>query len=229
MLLSLAPILTFWVAAASFDMLGLNSDEEVLEKNNSISKREAALRMLQIDTLHMFTTLPMEYAWTIPLEQVYGVRWYYLIGGIFLMDTIEYFSHRIQHQIPWLYRNFHYGHHWMRYSFSLGGFYNTLHEAAITGSMIGLFFMYVFRFTFVEFQIVSSLAVFWTVMDHTAAFDKVWWLGRKDFHRIHHSVNVDCNFQQPFMTFWDKLLGTDYDSVVKKKRLDFEAVDFNKN
>jgi sterol desaturase/sphingolipid hydroxylase (fatty acid hydroxylase superfamily) len=222
MLLTLAPILTFWVAAVSFDMLGLNSNEDVLNEHNSITKNEALIRMLQIDVLHVLTTLPWEYAWTIPPEQVYGIRWYYVIGGIFLMDTIEYFTHRIQHEIPWLYKHFHYGHHWMRYSFSFGAFYNAIQEVFLTGPIIGLFFMHIFKFTFVEFQIVSSLAVFWTVMDHTAFFDKVPWLGRKDFHRIHHSVNVDCNFQQPFMTFWDKLLGTDYESVMKKREKLFD-------
>lgn len=108
----------------------------------------------------------------------------------------------------------------MRYSWSFGSLYNNFYEVLLTGSTLALFFMHIFKFTFVEFQIVTSLATFWTVIDHTEAFNNVWWLGRKDFHRIHHSVYIDCNFQQPFMTFWDVWLGTDYDSVMRKKQID---------
>lgn len=218
MLLSIAPILTFWTAAIVFDGLGWNHESSVLAQHNVITKSDAIKRMLQIDLLHLVTTLPWEYAWTIPPEQVYGCRWYYILGGIFLMDTIQYCTHRIQHEIPWLYKTFHHGHHSMRWSFSYGSFYNDICEVMVTGSIIGAMYMYVFHYTYLEFQIVSCLAIFWTVMDYTAVFNHVWWLGRKDFHRIHHSVNIDCNFQQPFMTYWDKLLGTDYEFVMKKRR-----------
>lgn len=214
---TLAPLLTFWTTALVFHGVGLNSEVNMDHPRNLVTVAGTVKRMLLIDGLHVLTTLPMEWGWTIPDTQVYGVRWWYLLGGIFLMDTVEYFSHRLQHEFSWLYRMAHYGHHEMRYSWSLGSFYNSIPEVLFTGPLLGLFFMYVFQFTFVEFQLVSCLAVFWTVMDHTAAFDSVTWLGRKDFHRIHHSVYLHCNFQQPFMTFWDRWLGTDYDSVCRRQ------------
>jgi len=221
MWLSLAPIITFWTAAVGFHLLGWNSQANMENPRNLITVRDSVWRMCQIDVLHVLTTLPMEWGWTIPAEQVYGdgVRLGYLVGGVLLVDTIEYFSHMIQHKIPWLFKHFHSGHHAMRYSWSFGSFYNSIQEVLLTGPLLALFFMYIFRFTLVEFQIVSCLAVFWTVMDHTEAFDNVWWLGRKDFHRIHHSVYVDCNFQQPFLTFWDRWLGTDYESVMRRKAI----------
>lgn len=219
MLLTLAPVITFWMTALSFHLLGLNSEANMTHPRNKITVWDSCVRMLQIDALHVLTTLPMEWGWTIPAEQVYGdgVRWWYLVGGLFLVDTVEYFSHMVQHKIPWLYRHLHYGHHEMRYSWSLGGFYNSLEEAMITGSLLGVCFMYVFAFTYLEFQVVSCVAVLWTVMDHTSAFDHVTWLGRQEFHRIHHSVYIDCNFQQPFFTFWDRWLGTDYESVQRRR------------
>jgi len=221
MLLTLAPILTFWTAALGFHLLGWNSPDNMEHPRNLVTVWDTVVRMLQFDAFHILSTLPMEWGWFIPPEQVYGpdgIRWRYIVGGIFLMDTVQYWAHWLQHKVPFLYKHVHSTHHAMRYSWSLGTLYNSYAEVLLlTGPLMGVIFMWVARFTFVEFQIVSSLAIFWAVMDHTSAFDQVEWLGRKDFHQIHHSVYTDCNFQQPFMTFWDRWMGTDYDSVMRRK------------
>jgi len=217
MLLTLAPILTFWMTAMTFNLIGLDASANLFHTRNKIQLGDTIARMIQIDCLHLLTTYPMEIGLTIPIEQVYGIRWWYILAGIPLMDTIQYFAHRFQHEHPWFYRNFHYGHHNIRETFSFGSLYNSVGEVIFTGSIMGFVYMILFKFTFQEFQIVSSLAIFWTVMDHTAYFNDVWWLGRKNFHNIHHSIQVNCNYQQPFMTFWDEWLGTDYETVSKRQ------------
>lgn len=214
---TLAPILTFWTAALLCHGRGWNDPAHLDHPRNTVTVATTVKRMLQIDALHVATTLPMEWGWVLPADQIWGVRWWYLLGGILLMDTLQYFYHRFEHHWPWWYQRFHADHHALRYAWSLGSFYNSLSDVVLVGSLLSVGFLYVFRFTFVEFQIVSCLAVLWTVLDHTSAFD-AWW-GRSGFHAIHHSVHTNCNFQQPFLTFWDRWLGTDYASVVRRRNM----------
>lgn len=207
MLLSLLPIFTFWTVSFFFYVTGFDSVANMQNPKNSVTVRKALCRMVQLQFLQILTTLPVEWG-LVPISAgVYGFRWWYFIGGIFLLDTIEFFMHYAYHSNPWLYRHFHKTHHEMKTSFSLGALYNSIPEAVLTGAIIGLFFLHLFQFTLQEFSYVTTLGTIFTCIDHCEYFDHVYWLGRREFHKKHHEYGQG-NYQQPFFTFWDVLLRT---------------------
>jgi sterol desaturase/sphingolipid hydroxylase (fatty acid hydroxylase superfamily) len=64
-------------------------------------------------------------------------------------------------------------------------------------------------FSLVEFVIVNLLGTVKTVFDHT-------WFGSKDAHHwIHHEVDINSNFEQPWTDIYDRLFGTKYYGKVK--------------
>jgi sphinganine C4-monooxygenase len=128
------------------------------------------------------------------------VRWWYLLIGIWLVDTVEYILHYSMHYFPILYRNIHSTHHQIRNSYNYAALYQSATEALIETVFLMVFF-WIFCFRFEEFMIVMALGVVATVFDHT---------GVNTFHSIHHSSHPNCNFQQPFFTYYDHLFGTYY-------------------
>ena len=128
--------------------------------------------------------------------------------GIFIIDTMEYFYHYFLHRIPFLYNNAHNGHHKPTPMAPGTSFTNYDSEIAMTSPFI--LFAYVFSpLSFEEYIIVTALSFAATVSDHTVT-------SKKKYHYIHHHVNKNKNFQQPFFTFWDHIFGTYYkDSELK--------------
>lgn len=123
-----------------------------------------------------------------------------LINGIIWIDTAQYFMHRLYHSIPYLYRNFHKTHHEFIYPETYAALYNSRVEAATTSSIILIGFL-LFQFSFLEYIIVTSMAFLATVRDHRC---------NGEHHYIHHAINKNTNFQQPFFTYWDYVFDTIY-------------------
>ena len=207
MLLSLLPIFTFWTVSFFLYFGGFDSVANMQNPKNSVTVRQTLFRMVQLQFLQIVTTLPVEWGFVPIPAEVYGFRCWYFLGGIFLLDTIEFFVHYAYHANPWLYRHFHKTHHEMKTSFSFGALYNSIPEALLTGGIIGFLFLHVFQFTLQEFSYVTTLGTILTCIDHCEYFDHVYWLGRREFHKKHHESGQG-NYQQPFFTFWDVLLRT---------------------
>ena len=123
--------------------------------------------------------------------------------GIFIIDTMEYFYHYFLHRISFLYNNVHNGHH-KPFPISPGtSFTNYDSEIAMTSPFILL--AYVFSpLSFEEYIIVTALSFSATVSDHTVT-------SKRKYHYIHHHVDKNKNFQQPFFTYWDHIFGTYYE------------------
>lgn len=132
-------------------------------------------------------------------------RWYYLLIGIWWIDTIEYATHYIMHKIPFLYKNFHKEHHRLNIPYSFGALYNSSFEAGVTSSMM-LYGFYLLGISFPEFIAVTTLANIATVLDHSN--ELTFFNYKHKFHHLHHSKYQNCNFQQPFFTYYDRLFGT---------------------
>lgn len=132
-------------------------------------------------------------------------RWYYLLIGIWWIDTIEYATHYIMHKIPFLYKNFHKEHHRLHIPYSFGALYNSSFEAGVTSSMM-LYGFYLLGISFPEFIFVTTLANIATVLDHSN--ELTFFNYKHKFHNLHHSKYQNANFQQPFFTYYDKLFGT---------------------
>jgi len=201
MFYTILPIGVFWSVSLCFYALGLDFDTNV----NQVSKRQVVTRTLQLNALHILSSLPLEY--DVFFERPKIFRWYYFIFGILLLDTLEYFLHYMYHKIPFLYKYCHVTHHEMKMSWSFGALYNSLAESIISGGIISCFFFCVFHFSIVEFSLVTSVAILWTCMDHCDYFKSVYWLGRKNYHARHHLYKTG-NYQQPFFTFWDHVWQT---------------------
>ena len=71
--------------------------------------------------------------------------------------------------------------------------------------IICLYFVFIFlcKYSLLEFNIVNSIAYVATVLQHTDLNTF-----HSNYHRVHHEKNVNCNYQQPFFTYWDRLFGT---------------------
>ena len=67
-------------------------------------------------------------------------RYMYIIYGIILVDTIEYFMHRALHKYKFLYK-FHKVHHELINPYNFGALYNSIVEGIIEISLILICFL----------------------------------------------------------------------------------------
>lgn len=191
----LYPILTFWLCSSFFYFFKLDK----FTNDNEQQIIPAIIGMLILNIPQIFSTVIMELN---PMFMTLdGFRWSYFLFGIFIIDTMEYFLHRLYH-FKFLYK-FHKIHHEIKDPFSFAAFYNSFSEAIITSTIITTTMIFILGFTLQEFTIVYCFAIVATVMDHCD-----WFYQYKNHHWIHHKVNQNCNYQQPFFDYWDRLLGT---------------------
>lgn len=211
------PIAAFWLTAGYHFVVGdttLSKGDQ--DRNGALTPGKMVVRMLQINVMHVVGTmagirLSIEIGLAPPVPASFTFRWWTFPLGIFAMDTVQYFCHRAMHTYPTFYR-FHKTHHELRALHSFGALYNSLWEVVITGGTLGLVFYGVLQFTPFEFAVISSISFIATVEEHTPSN------GKLTRHWIHHNVNPNSNFQQPFFGYWDKLLGTYFDPKLSKKK-----------
>jgi sterol desaturase/sphingolipid hydroxylase (fatty acid hydroxylase superfamily) len=67
-------------------------------------------------------------------------------------------------------------------------------------------------FSQMEFVAVNLLGTCKTVFDHTW-FEKS---GKDAFHWVHHEVDINVNFEQPWTDIYDRIFGTKYYGKAKK-------------
>lgn len=127
---------------------------------------------------------------------------YYIITGVLLVDTLEYMIHYFYHYKPNIYLKLHKEHHSSSIMSPKHAFLNN-DIAATKDSVLIFLSMFLLKFSFFEYVSVTSLSIISTVCDHTNTQPE-------KFHYIHHHVNKNKNFQQPFFTFWDHIFGTYY-------------------
>ncbi|KDQ61648.1 hypothetical protein JAAARDRAFT_54994 [Jaapia argillacea MUCL 33604] len=146
------------------------------------------------------------YWWAIPIAQ--------LLFGMFIIDTWQYFLHRLMHNNKTLYKHFHSVHHRLYVPYAFGALYNHPVEGFVLDTMgagiaEALSGMSVRQATF-----LFVISTFKTVDDHcgySLPFDPLQWMtgNTADYHDIHHQVvGIKSNFAQPFFTHWDVMLGT---------------------
>lgn len=153
------------------------------------------------------------------ISYMYGWTLVKICIAICLIDTWQYWLHRIMHMNKALYRRFHSRHHRLYVPYAYGALYNDPVEGFVLDSVgTGLATLLtglnhretIFLFTFATLK---------TVDDHCGyrlPFDlfQVMFPNNSLYHDIHHqSWGIKNNFSQPFFTFWDKLFRTDYEFV----------------
>ncbi|KAI0180044.1 fatty acid hydroxylase superfamily-domain-containing protein [Hypoxylon sp. FL1284] len=134
--------------------------------------------------------------------------------GVVVLDTWQYFLHRLMHQNKWLYTTFHSRHHRLYVPYAYGALYNHPFEGFLLDTA-GAGLAYKLAFMTPRQGIVFwSMSSIKTVDDHCGyalPWDPLQRITSNNaaYHDIHHqSWGIKTNFAQPFFTFWDKLLGT---------------------
>lgn len=130
------------------------------------------------------------------------LKFYNIIFGMIVIDTLQYFCHYIYHINPRLFSKLHSEHHSSKIINPRHAFLNN-NIAAVEDSLLIFLTLLLLNISFMEYIIISSLSIISTVCDHVNT-------NPRKFHYIHHHVNKKKNLQQPFFTFWDHIFGTYY-------------------
>jgi sterol desaturase/sphingolipid hydroxylase (fatty acid hydroxylase superfamily) len=215
-IITMLPVATFWITSFYFYATGKTElTEEQQKKNINLTPLFMAKKMIQINILYIASTLA-----SIHIQQIIGIqqntekpfllRLWTVPFGMFAIDTVQYFAHRAYHTYPFLYR-YHKVHHQLKSLHVMGSLYNSWTEIVMTGSLSALTFYGFLQYTPFEFAMVTSISFVATIKDHCPGYGTT-------AHSIHHNVDVNCNFQQPFFNYWDIILGTyrDPDSLQLK-------------
>lgn len=146
----------------------------------------------------------------------FGVPAVQFVVATCIVDTWQYFLHRAMHMNKFLYTWLHSRHHRLYVPYAYGALYNHPIEGfaldtlgtgvayLVTGMSIrqGLVF-----FTCSTIKTVDDhcgYAFPWDPLQHITSNNAA-------YHDVHHqSWGVKTNFSQPFFTFWDRWLGTNW-------------------
>lgn len=150
------------------------------------------------------------------------VTYWYLIPAvrlcvaIFILDTWQYFLHRLMHESKWLYRTFHSRHHRLYVPYAFGALYNHPFEGLLMDT-IGAGLAYKLSGMGLRGGMVFfCFSTMKTVDDHCGyalpwdPLQKIFW-NNAVYHDVHHqSWGIKTNFSQPFLICWDRWLGTQW-------------------
>ncbi|OZJ03918.1 hypothetical protein BZG36_03292, partial [Bifiguratus adelaidae] len=140
-----------------------------------------------------------------------------LLVAMIILDTYQYFFHRLFHTNRFLYKHIHSHHHRLYVPYAFGALYNHPLEGFImdsVGASLAFWLSGLGNRGAIVFFTFSTLK---TVDDHCGyhfPWDPLQCLFPNNvaYHDIHHqSFGIKKNFSQPFFTWWDALLGTKMD------------------
>ncbi|KAI8343454.1 fatty acid hydroxylase superfamily-domain-containing protein [Chlamydoabsidia padenii] len=139
-------------------------------------------------------------------------------AAMVIMDTHQYFLHRLFHLNKFLYKHFHSHHHRLYVPYAFGALYNHPVEGFLLDSLGATLAFELTRMTPRMSMIFFTFSTLKTVDDHCGYYlpwNPLQFLfgNNVKYHDIHHQAyGIKSNFSQPFFTFWDKLLGTEMDN-----------------
>lgn len=136
--------------------------------------------------------------------------------AILIVDTWQYFLHRAMHMNKWLYTTFHSRHHRLYVPYAYGALYNHPFEGFLLDTCGAGIAYLVAGLTPRQAMCFFTGSTIKTVDDHCGyalPWDPLQHLTSNNagYHDVHHqSWGIKTNFSQPFFTFWDRLLGTQW-------------------
>lgn len=150
--------------------------------------------------------------------------------AVFILDTWQYFLHRLMHMNRWLYTTFHSRHHRLYVPYAYGALYNHPFEGFLLDTLGAGIGFKVTGMTTLQGMCFFTFSTIKTIDDHCGyafPWDPLQLITNNNaaYHDIHHQTwGIKANFSQPFFTFWDQILGTKYsgprtDRLADKKRL----------
>ncbi|KAJ3523524.1 hypothetical protein NM208_g12415 [Fusarium decemcellulare] len=212
--------------SSNFNFLGVNNTQLILSAT-AISKSlldshpllAGALAGGYYPSLVTATSEPAFASWEITLAKTI---YHFLIPAvqffvaISIIDTWQYFLHRLMHVNKWLYATFHSRHHRLYVPYAYGALYNHPVEGFLLDTLGAAI---AFKATFMTVRQgmwLFAMSTIKTVDDHCGysfPWDPLQIITSNNaaYHDIHHQHwGIKTNFAQPFFTFWDTLLNTKY-------------------
>lgn len=147
---------------------------------------------------------------------MYGFSAVRLLVGFTIIDTWQYWLHRLMHVNKTLYRKFHSRHHRLYVPYAYGALYNAPLEGFLLDTLGTGIAMLITGLSHREQIILFTFATLKTVDDHCGyalPFDpfQIIFPNNAVYHDIHHQhFGIKTNYAQPFFTFWDTLFGTNF-------------------
>jgi sphinganine C4-monooxygenase len=138
-------------------------------------------------------------------------------AAVVLLDTWQYFLHRLMHVNKWMYTTFHSRHHRLYVPYAYGALYNHPFEGFLLDTLGASLAFKATGMTLRQGTCFFGFSTIKTVDDHCGyafPWDPLQLITSNNaaYHDIHHQTwGIKTNFSQPFFTFWDQLLGTKYE------------------
>lgn len=136
--------------------------------------------------------------------------------AIFVLDSWQYAWHRAMHMNKWLYTTFHSRHHRLYVPYAYGALYNHPMEGFLLDTLGASLAYKLSGMTARQGMFFFTFSTIKTVDDH-CGYSLPWdplqhlFSNNAEYHDIHHqSWGIKTNFSQPFLTIWDKWLGTEF-------------------
>jgi sphinganine C4-monooxygenase len=224
--LILGSVLAYWIYATLLYMLEL-SDLKFIRRykidppqrpGNKVSVGHVISRVAFQHLVQMVMAVGL--VWAVPrnLDQEMEDLGTFLIKfmvGAFIVDTYQYWMHRLFHRNKFLYRNFHAVHHEVTAPYAFAALYNHPIEGLLMDTVSGGLPILILDMHPWTATLFTSFATMKTVHDHCGyvlPWDPWHWcFATAAYHDIHHwGRGIRYNFSQPFFTIWDEFGGTIY-------------------
>ncbi|XP_024528564.1 sphinganine C4-monooxygenase 1 [Selaginella moellendorffii] len=149
-----------------------------------------------------------------PVQPPLAMQLFQFVVAMLVMDTWQYFVHRLMHVNKFLYRHVHSHHHRLVVPYAFGALYNHPLEGLLLDTVGGALSFLASGMTPRTAVFFFSFATIKTVDDHCGImipgnpFHTIF-RNNAAYHDIHHQLfGTKYNFSQPFFVMWDKILGT---------------------
>ena len=155
------------------------------------------------DPVLVLSVAELVYWWAIPAFQLFAAMYAALNNLLavvpltrrprFIVDTWQYFLHRLMHVNKFLYRHLHSWHHRLYVPYAFGALYNHPLEGFLLDSLGTATAESLTRLSTRQAMVLFTLATFKTVDDHCGynfPWDPLQWMSgnNANYHDIHHQV-----------------------------------------
>lgn len=221
------PITMYWVISAFYDLLDtldlpitrhFKVVRKVRGRENLMTKFQVIRRVILQHVIQFALTYAM---FVVDKDQCthkpaggWAVSTFQFCLGMFVMDTYQFWVHRAMHVYPFLYKHIHSHHHRLLIPYAYGALYNHPLEALLLDSLGGMITIYAAGLSCEVSTWLMTFATIKTVLDHCGYVFPVNPLhdcfpNCATYHDIHHDIRfIKKNYQQPFFTHWDQLMGS---------------------
>ncbi|PNH10366.1 Sphingoid base hydroxylase 2 [Tetrabaena socialis] len=217
----------YWLVACFYDLLDhlklpLTERYKVVRRDpgrsNTVTRRQVILRVLLQQLIQAALNLGL-FILDADMCSRYGSRTFMhqavrFVLGLYVMDTWQYWIHRLMHNNTFLYKHMHSVHHTLMIPYAYGALYNSILEGLLLDTMGGVVTHYVAGLDCPTAVCVFTFGNIKTVLDHCNYRGPINPLHNifpngAAYHDIHHDIRgTKANFSQPFFTHWDWLLNT---------------------